>query len=763
VRSAHLHRELLAERAELADVARAVRDERRPFVLRGRWAGGGAIAGGCPVRELAPGEDPFGALDDLPALTAPPPSGAVGGGWFGLLGFGLARDVETLPPSPPARGAVAPLHALAFYDHVLRLDPLGRCWFEALSTPATHDALRERAAELRARVRAPQPESAWSLDDLDVLAPGLDGHAEAVAATIERIHAGEVFQANLCVRLAGRLAGSPLDAWLALMAEAPAAYGAFVGWDDGAILSASPELFLRRDGRMVVSSPMKGTRPRAGHSGEGAAAWRGDEAAASGGEGAAAPGGDEAAASGGGEAVRRADAAAGELARAPKDAAEHVMIVDLMRNDLGRVCAYGTVEASAPRVEAHPGVWQMVSDVRGELRPEVTDRELLQATFPPGSVTGAPKVQALKVIAAEEATARGAHCGAIGFASPATGLELSVAIRTFELAGDQIALGVGGGIVADSDPAAEVRECLDKAAPLLAALRAGPPRAPSPGPASVGHLAGAPSPHGTHGAGSSSLARPRRTTLTPLLGRGRTRPDPALGVFETVLVEDGEPVDLDAHLARLADALRTGFGHDADVASADVRARALAAQGAAALRLLATPAPPAGSDGRRRDDARGLRGGRVEIEVRARELPARDPRQAIALTPVLLPGGLGARKWRDRRLLADHGPHAAVLICDRGGEVLEAAWANVWAVEGDTLVTPPADGRLLPGVTRARLLREPGRAGYAGAREERIGLDRLYAADAVLLTSALGRLLRATLEGPARWRTLRAPPQKIPY
>ena len=145
------------------------------------------------------------------------------------------------------------------------------------------------------------------------------------------------------------------------------------------------------------------------------------------------------------------------------------MIVDLMRNDLGRVCAYGSIEAHEPRVEPHANVFHLVSTVSGELRPDATDADLLRATFPPGSVTGAPKVQAMKVIAELEATRREAYTGAIGYASPLAGLELSVTIRTFEIAGDRIWLGAGGGIVADSDPAAELREALDKAAGPAAA------------------------------------------------------------------------------------------------------------------------------------------------------------------------------------------------------------------------------------------------------------------------------------------------------
>ena len=157
------------------------------------------------------------------------------------------------------------------------------------------------------------------------------------------------------------------------------------------------------------------------------------------------------------------------------------MIVDLVRNDLGRVCRPGTVRVTAlAEVRPHAGVWHLVSEVEGELRDDVGDADLLRAAFPPGSVTGAPKLAALSVIAELESTGREAYTGAIGFASPVAGLELNVAIRTFETHGSRIWLGAGGGIVADSDPESEAREAAAKAAPLLAAIGATPPQGVRP-------------------------------------------------------------------------------------------------------------------------------------------------------------------------------------------------------------------------------------------------------------------------------------------
>ncbi|MBJ7330490.1 MAG: chorismate-binding protein [Solirubrobacteraceae bacterium] len=649
---------LLAEDATLAGVARAVAPDARPFVLTGRWGGGGVFAGSAPLREA---DDPFAALDDVPA---PIGDAVFGGGWVGHLGFALGSRIERLPASPPARGATLPAHGMAFYDHVLRLDDDGRCWLESLGLPGREHAVSARAETLRARLAAPAPPAAWRIDAMDVLPPGGGGHEEAVASVIERIRAGEIFQANICMRLAGRLDGSALEAWLTLMERAPAAYGAYLGCEDGALLSASPELFLRREGRQVSSLPMKGTRPR----------------------------------------VEGDNDAALELATAEKDAAENVMIVDLMRNDLGRVCAYGSIAVDPPEVQAHPGVWQLVRRVSGTLRDGVGDADLVRACFPPGSVVGAPKVQALKVIAAEEATARGAYCGAIGYASPHAGLELSVAIRTLEVAGPEIALGVGGGIVADSDPGREHHECLVKAAPLLAALDVPQPVMASPPPA--------PGP-------------------PPLLTSTIHRPDPAAGLFETVLVADRAPVALDAHLARLRRSALAVCGAEPALAVAAAEVHALAREGAAAVRIVAVPA---------------VHGGWT-VTVLARPAPA--PLGAPAtIVPVLLPGGLGEHKWADRTALTGPREGASWLLCDRGAEVLEAAWANVWLREGDRVVTPPADGRLLPGVRRAAILRDPSVVGASEAVAEPFSLTRLHAADQVFLSSAL-RVVPAVLAVPA--------------
>jgi para-aminobenzoate synthetase / 4-amino-4-deoxychorismate lyase len=626
-----------------ADAVRWLRGDPRPFALVGDWLGGSTLLGSDPVRIADGDDDPFAAIEAMPAVEG---EATVGGGWVGWLSYGLGARIERLPPPPPAR-VVRPPFSLAFYDHVVQFDG-ERWWFEALVSPAREDALRERCELWRARLQTgPPPSRPAVTTPFAVVSNGEAGHLAAVADCRRRIVAGEIYQANVCLRLEAELEGELLDLFGRALERAAPRFGALV---DGT-LSLSPERFLRRDGRIVSTEPIKGTAPR-----------------------------------GGDEHARRAAREA--LLASTKDAAEHVMIVDLMRNDLGRVCDYGTISVDPARIEAHAGVWHLVSTVSGRLREGVGDGALLRATFPPGSVTGAPKVQAMKVIATLEATRRELYTGAIGIVSPVAGLDLSVVIRTFEAAAGRIWFGAGGGIVADSEPELELNEALVKASGPVAAI-------------------------GGRVVSDPSRAVRRRVPARAALEYG-SRPDPEQGVFETVLVQRGQPVALEAHLARLAGSLTELYEVELDPAAEDRARTAAAAAGTerARLRILADPF------------------GGLEVTVSEAGARGHEPAQ---LMPYVLPGGLGRHKWRDRRLLEALTARGAVpLLVDTDGLVLEAAYANVWIAEGGQLLTPPADGRILPGITRAVILEtEP------GAREEPIELARLGRAEAVFLTSSI--------------------------
>ena len=676
-----------------------VRDDARPFALVGRWAGAGALVSSEPIRVAAPDEDPFELLDSQPP-TAGGGAAAAGGGWFGYLGYELGRVLEPVGAAPP--GDRLPPFELAFYDHLLRCDTSGRWWFEALWTEARAAALDARLRELTARA-AGMPRPRPFATEPWLATPAVAGHKLAVSACRRRIYAGDLFQANVCVRLQSRLDGDPADLFTAAVEALAPDRAAFLAGPWGAVASLSPELFLERRGRRVRSAPIKGTRRRSPGS----------------------PGADA--------------AAREELERSEKDRAENVMIVDLVRNDLGRVCIPGSIAVDAlAEARPHTGVWHLVSEVSGALPPGASDAALVRAAFPPGSVTGAPKVAALNVISELESAPRGVYTGAIGFASPVAGLELSVAIRTFEFCGARAWLGVGGGIVADSDPSAEAAECATKAAPLLNAIGAVIADRGEPGPATepparpATHPAPRLAPLPVARLAPHPLPRLAPHPLPRLAPHPVPRPDPAAGVFETILVLDGRPVALNRHLSRLARSVRALYRASLPVGLAAELCAAAASVDRARMRVTARPGPSGVS---------------AELEL----TPPPDRRAPVRLHPVTVPGGIGGHKWIDRRLLDALRAHVGgePLLCDLDGLVLEAARANVFAVDGrERLLTPPADGRILPGVTRARVL----------AHAERLGIETVVAplrlatlagAAEVFVTGALGGAEPAYIDGGA--------------
>lgn len=255
-------------------------------------------------------------------------------------------------------------------------------------------------------------------------APDRSDHRAAVLACQEAIRAGDVYQVNVCTRFDGTLTGAPLEMFCDIASATAPAKAAYLEGDWGAVASFSPETFLAERDGLLTERPIKGTLPLA--------------------------------------------EPAEDLRASVKDVAENVMIVDLVRNDLSRVAATGTVRTpELLRVEPAPGVWHLVSTVTARQRPGTTRADLLDATFPPASITGTPKLAARTRITAWERHTRGTYCGALGIDHPLTGLDLNVAIRTVEARDGALRLGVGGGITIDSEPDAEWRECLDKAASIV--------------------------------------------------------------------------------------------------------------------------------------------------------------------------------------------------------------------------------------------------------------------------------------------------------
>lgn len=658
--------------ASPTEVLRRLRHHDRPVALIGAWHHGDALIAVDPVRVLGPDEDPFFFLDlgDPPA----PADGTFGGGWIGLWGFRLGRRLEAAGGGAGPRAAIGlgeepprplpqPDHVIGHYRHVLRRTR-GTWWAESLDGPEALAAwLATVTPDLETRAE-PQPHTFTPFTPV----PGGEAHVAAVARVLEHVAAGDVFQANLCQRLEAELTGDPLDVFCTGVEAIAPAYAAYVGWPGGAVASLSPELFLRRTGHEVLTSPIKGTAPL--------------------------------------------DSDPDELVASAKDRAENVMIVDLMRNDLGRVCEPGSVRVPAiARAERH-SVWHLVSDVVGHLRPGATDADLLRATFPPGSVTGAPKVRALQVIGELEATAREAYTGAIGHVSPHAGLEMNVVIRTFEFRetspGAWAAwLGVGGGIVADSVPEAELQECFTKAAPLLHAV----------------------------GATLVPLARdvstPRDRQVHPARESSAPR---GSAVFDTVLVVDGRPVDLDAHLARLDASVRALHSRTMRAGlEDDVRRAAAGLVGRHRLRLDAVPAVE----------------GDVRVDLTVS--PLLDEPSPWVLDVLVVPGGWGEHKWAEREALGPHVPGRDRLLVDTDGSVLETARASVFVVRDDGVHTPPLDGRILPGTERGRVI-ERLRAAGVPVHQHRLTTSDVAAASEVFVANALrGTVPVAEVPGVGRW------------
>jgi para-aminobenzoate synthetase component 1 len=431
----------------LLELFRRVARGRHPFLLlsgtacsgRGRWT----LMGSDPfdVWSAGDGEDPFPALQSLLAAHAILPAQRLpfAGGLVGYLGYECLQHVERVP----VHASDLPAAWFGLYGSAVVVDGrMGKAWMVSTGLPEREPELRRRRARdnlarLRSWLAEPLPAPAGAEPLTGPLESSLDASAyqDAVQRILDHIRAGDIYQANLTqrfhmdaevpdpVRLLGRLHGA-----------SPAPHAAYLDTGEWTILSSSPERFLRKTGLEVESRPIKGTASRG--------------------------------------ATPELDAAqrAG-LEVSPKERAENLMIVDLVRNDLSRVCRPGTVHVPAlSQVETYTTLHHLVSTVRGLLRERCSVAELLRAAFPPGSMTGAPKVRAMEILHELEPVSRGPYSGALGYLSFCGDLDLSVVIRTVLLGRGQARFHVGGGVVADSDPRAEYEESLLKAQALRRGL-----------------------------------------------------------------------------------------------------------------------------------------------------------------------------------------------------------------------------------------------------------------------------------------------------
>jgi para-aminobenzoate synthetase component I len=414
------------------------------------------------------------ALTAVRALLAPHRADPVTGlppfqgGAAGYLAYDWANQLERLP-SPRFDDLAMPDVVLGIYDWVLAWDHAeSRAWLISTGLPETSERAREKRAQQRASAvrdrlrsensrapspvaRAPKPESrapspesqmapSYPVDGSDPRV-GLrssfthQGYLDAVNRVREYILAGDIFQANLSQRFEAPLEEPPWDLYRRLRTQNAAPFAAYLDFPEALILSASPERFLRvsPEGH-VETRPIKGTRPRG--------------------------------------VGPEHDAALGRaLTESAKDRSENLMIVDLIRNDLSRVCSPGTVRVQELfALEHFATVHHLVSTVVGQLHAGTDALDLLRAAFPGGSITGAPKLRAMEIIAEFEPSARGVYCGAIGYLGLSGALDTSIPIRTAVVRDGRVYLSAGGGIVADSDAEQEYRETLDKARGMIDAL-----------------------------------------------------------------------------------------------------------------------------------------------------------------------------------------------------------------------------------------------------------------------------------------------------
>lgn len=365
-----------------------------------------------------------------------------GGGAIVALAYETKNEVERLPPPrgerPDAAHLVGAVYdAVIAYDHRRGEYVVASHELDAAALARYADEVRSLAADAASHAdTAPPAHGAVSLPITTA------AYTARVERALEYIAAGDVYQVNLSMPVDAPLAASAIDVYDRLRTVQPVPFGAFIDCGPEQLLSNSPELFLRRRGDDIVTCPIKGTRPR-GHSAVEDRAY------------------------------------ARELAGDAKERAEHVMIVDLERNDLGRLCRTGSVEvARMGEVTQLATLHHLVSTVRGHLRPNTETGALLRATFPSGSITGAPKIRAMEIIDELEDDARGFYTGAIGWVDASGDLDLNVAIRTAVAHDGRLRYRIGSGIVADSSAEREYDECLLKAEAFVRAIgRAAPDHA----------------------------------------------------------------------------------------------------------------------------------------------------------------------------------------------------------------------------------------------------------------------------------------------
>ena len=418
-----------------------------PFLVFKSQGGGNEVTQGNSI-ELLKG-NPFDILKTLFSkyrLITPPDLPTFMGGAVGYFSYDLKHFVEKLP-SRSKDDIDVPLCYLAFYDTVIIFDHLkGKVWMASTGLPEES----ERLKQVRAKTRLDEFQRKLSTVKKSITSPQFtspkqsavelksnftkEGYIRAVLRAKEYIAAGDIYQVNLSQRFTAEISTPPFALYKTLRTLNPAPFAAYLKFGGVTVISSSPERFLRISGRSVETRPIKGTRPR-------------------------------------GAGQIEDERLKNELLKSTKDRAELVMIVDLERNDLGRVCEYGTVRVpEIITLETYATVFHLVSTVTGTLKADKDHLDCIKACFPGGSITGAPKIRSMEIIDELEPTQRKIYTGAIGYLGFNQQTDLNIVIRTMVHCDGTVHFQVGGGIVADSDPALEYEETLHKGKALMETL-----------------------------------------------------------------------------------------------------------------------------------------------------------------------------------------------------------------------------------------------------------------------------------------------------
>jgi len=602
------------------------------------------------------------------------------GGAVGYFSYEFGAGLEQVKSSYP-EGGDRPEAAFGFHDGLVLFDHVAR---QVILVANSADG--KSPAEIFNRLEhalASSPPSVVAAQNT-VTQPPLPAsdfskaeYLKAIALAKNYIAAGDIYQVNLTQRFTAPLPCHPYELYLRLRRRSPAPFASYLNLSSFQIVSSSPERFLRiQDGR-AETRPIKGTRPR-------------------------------------GKTAADDERLRDELLASGKDRAELLMIVDLERNDLGRVCEPGTIHVDEMfKIETHPTVHHLVANVSGRLRADKDALDCLRAMLPGGSITGAPKVRAMQIIDELEKSRRGVYTGSIGYIGFDGGCDFAIAIRTIVCGDGRASYHVGGGIVADSDPEGEYQETLDKGAAMHASL-----------------------------CESQVMTKPPYLSRTmangQLIAVDELRVSPigdgfmfGLGLFETIKVLKGRPVFFEDHHARLVrSAVELGLGIVTPLEELRARCRQVIAANRLVdgnLKLIAF------QDEAATGEIILAREGLYPAErytrgFRLRTLPgqARTGRQ-FALKTLNYLHAITAK----REALADGYDEA--LFVDANENLLEGATSNLFLVAGGRVHTPPADGRILPGVARGRVLKLLGDR----AQEGPLSIRQLQEADEVFVTNAL--------------------------